>query len=77
LAQKVHDESGGAGAVVAVTTAVAADVAAADPLRLLAVTMMRSVRPTSADESVNVELVAPAIAPQAAPVESQRSHWRE
>jgi hypothetical protein len=42
FAHKVHDESGGA-AVVAVTTAVAADVAAADPLRLLAVTMMRSV----------------------------------
>jgi hypothetical protein len=29
--------------VVAATTLVAADVAAADPLRLLAVTMMRSV----------------------------------
>jgi hypothetical protein len=43
FAQKVHDESGGTTTVVAVTTAVAADVAAADPLRLLAVTMMRTV----------------------------------
>jgi hypothetical protein len=44
FAQNVHDESGGTIPVEeAVTTAVAADVAAADPLRLLAVTMMRSV----------------------------------
>src|SRR5438093_191264 len=47
LAQNVHDEPGPA-TVVAVTTAVAADVAAVDPLRLLAVTDTRIVEPTSA-----------------------------
>jgi hypothetical protein len=47
LAQKVHDESGGVTAV-AVTTAVAADDAVAEPAELLAVTDTRIVEPTSA-----------------------------
>jgi hypothetical protein len=42
---------------------------------LVAVTITRSVWATSADVSPLVEPVAPLIAAQAAPVESQRSHW--
>ena len=67
---------GGGGALVPdATTAVAAEVAAADPFRFDAVTITRSVFPTSADESVSVEVVAPPIAAQPAPEESHRSHW--
>ena len=58
----------------AVTTAVAADVAAADPLRLLAVTRTRAVAPASAVARLYVCARAPVIAWQLAPLESQRSH---
>ncbi|MGH3024942.1 MAG: hypothetical protein ACRDLR_00640 [Gaiellaceae bacterium] len=57
------------------TTAVAADVADADPFRLLAVTTSRSVLPASAAASEYADPPAPAIAEQPAPLESQRSHW--
>jgi hypothetical protein len=49
FAQNVHDESGGTIPVEgAVTTAVAADDAVAEPAELLAVTDTRIVEPTSA-----------------------------
>jgi hypothetical protein len=69
------DGAGADGAEVgAVTTAVGGDVATADPLRLLAVTMTRTVAPASAVEPVYVCAEAPVIARQLAPLESQRSH---
>jgi hypothetical protein len=72
----VEGGGGGGGVLKAdATIVVAADVAAADPFRFDAVTITRSVRPTSADESVFVEVVAPPIAAQPAPDESHRSHW--
>jgi hypothetical protein len=58
----------------AVTTAVGDDVAAADPLRLLDVTMTRTVAPVSAAETLYVCAEAPVTARQLAPLESQRSH---
>jgi hypothetical protein len=72
----VESGAGGGGAIVAdATSGVAADVAAVDPFRFDAVTITRSVCPTSADESVFAEVVAPPIAAQPAPAESHRSHW--
>jgi hypothetical protein len=58
----------------ALTTAVAADVAAPDPFLLVAVTITRSVAPASPVERVYVCVRAPVIARQLAPLESQRSH---
>ena len=74
LAQKVHDESGGAIAV-AVTTAVAADDAVAEPAELLAVTETRIVELTSAEPRRSVLPVAPATGVQEPPLELQRCHW--
>jgi hypothetical protein len=65
---------GGGGLAAETTTAVCAEAAAAEPLRFDAVTITRRVLPTSAVESAFVELVAPPIALQPAPVESHRSH---
>ena len=56
------------------TTALEGEVAAADPLRLLAVTMTRTVAPPSAAETLYVCAEAPVTARQLAPLESQRSH---
>jgi hypothetical protein len=56
------------------TIAVALDVAAAEPAELLAVTATRRVPPTSAATTTYVGLVAPAMSPHPAPVESQRRH---
>jgi hypothetical protein len=67
--------AGAGGLVAEATTAVCIEVAAADPFRFDAVTITRSVCPTSAEESVFVEVVAPPIAAQPAPDESHRSHW--
>jgi hypothetical protein len=63
---------GGEGGAVA--TAVGDDVAAADPLRLLDVTMTRTVAPASAVETLYVCTPAAVIVRQLAPLESQRSH---
>jgi hypothetical protein len=69
------DGEGADGAEVGTgTAAVGGEVAAADPLRLLAVTMTRSVAPASAVETLYVCTDAPATARQLAPLESQRSH---
>ena len=57
------------------TIAVGAEVEAAEPFRLVAVTRTRRVALRSADERLAVDEVAPAIALQLAPPESQRSHW--
>jgi len=65
---------GAGGETGAVTTAVGPDVAAADPLRLLAVTMTRTVAPESVVETLYVCAEAPVIARQLAPVDPQRSH---
>jgi hypothetical protein len=56
------------------TAAVGGEVAAADPLRLLAVTMTRSVAPPSVVETLYVCADAPVTERQLAPLESQRSH---
>jgi hypothetical protein len=74
LAHKVHDESGGA-TPVAATTAVAADVAVAEPAELLAVTDTRIVEPTSPEPRRSVLPVAPPTAVQEPPLELQRCHW--
>jgi hypothetical protein len=70
--------SGGEGAdggeTGAVTSAVEGDVAAVDPLRLLAVTMTRTVAPASAVETPYFCAQAPLMARQFASLESQRSH---
>jgi hypothetical protein len=76
FAQKVHDESGGVIAVVvAVTTAVAADDAVAEPAELLAVTDTRIVKPTSPEPRRSVLPVAPPTAVHEPPLELQRCHW--
>jgi hypothetical protein len=49
---------GGGGLAAAETTPVGADVAAVEPFRFEAVTITRSVLPTSALESVSVDAVA-------------------
>jgi hypothetical protein len=64
-----------AATVVAVTTAVAADVAIAEPAELLAVTNTRIVEPTSAEPRRSVLEVAPETAVQEPPLELQRCHW--
>jgi hypothetical protein len=61
----------GAGAVMAL---VASDVAGVDPFLFVAVTETRRVRVRSASPVWKVELTAPAIATQAFPAASQRSH---
>jgi hypothetical protein len=68
------DEPDNGSVVAGLITAVAADVAAADPLRFVAVTMTRAVAPASAVERLYVCVRAPVIARQLAPLESQRSH---
>jgi hypothetical protein len=73
FAQNVHDESGAA-TVVAVTTAVAADDAVAEPAELLAVTDTRIVEPTSAEPRRSELPVAPATGVQEPPLELQRCH---
>jgi hypothetical protein len=64
--------AGAAGA--ACTTAVAADVAFADPAEFVAVTTTRIVKPMSAGPSVYVVPVAANTFAQFAPVESQCCH---
>ena len=58
----------------ALTTAVGADVAEADPAELLAVTSTRIVEPTSALTTPYVLLVAPAMSTQLPPPLSHRRH---
>jgi hypothetical protein len=65
----------GAGAGGGATTPVASDVAVVEPLWFVAVTEMRSTKPTSADPTVYVEPPAPAIGPQALPSVEHRCHW--
>jgi hypothetical protein len=55
------------GAVAAETTGVGADVDDADPSAFVAVTVTRTVCPTSAEPTVYVSAVAPAIAVHASP----------
>jgi hypothetical protein len=57
------------------TTAVVDDAADDDPPLLAAVTITRSVEPSSEPAAVYVEEVAPAIDEQFAPPKSQSSHW--
>ena len=57
------------------TTSVGADVAVLEPPALLAVTATRSVEPTSAASTPNVEAVASGISTQPAPLASHRRHW--
>jgi hypothetical protein len=70
---------GAAGAVEAegacVTTAVAAEVALVEPLRLDATTVNRNVEPASEGATTWEMPVAPLTGAQAEPVLSQRSHW--
>ena len=63
------------GAAISDTTAVCADVTVADPYLFDAVTLTRSVAPTSADPARYVCAVAPASEAHALPAESHRSHW--
>jgi hypothetical protein len=58
----------------AATTPVAAEEADDEPALFEAVTTTRIVEPTSADTSVYVLPVAPAMSTQLAPAESQRRH---
>jgi hypothetical protein len=58
----------------AVTTPVAAEEADDEPALFEPVTTTRIVEPTSADTSVYVLPVAPAMSTQLAPPESQRRH---
>src|ERR671932_2048111 len=65
-----------AGAVAAaVTTAVCAELALLEPTELVAVTVTRSVEPTSAFATRYVCWVAPAMLVQLPPALSQRRHW--
>jgi hypothetical protein len=57
------------------TTAVALDVAVAEPAEFVAVTATRSVAPRSSAVSVYVEPDALGTAVHAAPLELQRCHW--
>ena len=63
---------GGAGAAEA-TTAEGADVATPEPYLFVAMTVTRSVFPTSAVDSTYVRLRAPEIVEHAAPAASQRA----
>ena len=65
----------GVGAGVVMTTAVAADVATALPFLFVAMTVTRTVEPTSVAVTACVALVSPVIAAQPAPPVSQRDHW--
>src|SRR6266542_5063263 len=65
----------GDGVGVAVTFAVAALVAAAEPLELLPITPTRSVLPRSLFFTTYVVVVAPAMLWQPAPLPSHTSHW--
>ena len=60
---------------VARTVSVGADVAAAEPPRCVAVTVTRSVLPTSAGLAMYVAAVAPSMSTQFAPLASHRRHW--
>jgi hypothetical protein len=62
------------GTAGAVTTAVGADAATAEPPEFEAVTRTRSVKPTSPTVAVYVLPVAPASAAHVAPAGSQRLH---
>ena len=66
----------GCGCGLPVTTAVAGDVASVLPPGPVAVTTTRMVEPTSAATRSYVGPVAPGMSTQAAPVASQRCHWR-
>ena len=57
-----------------VTAVVAFDVALVEPLAFVAVTLTRSVDPTSPLSMSRVVPVSPAIGLQFEPLESQRSH---
>jgi hypothetical protein len=57
------------------TTAVALEMAVAEPSVFVAVTATRVVEPTSVAVGVYVCAVAPEIATQFAAVASQRCHW--
>ncbi len=65
----------GAGAGGGATTPVAPEDVVVDPLWFVAVTASRSTCPTSADETVYVELADPAIGPQPEPSDEHRCHW--
>lgn len=71
----VVDVVDGAGAGGGATTPVAPELAVAEPLWFVAVTATSSVCPTSADDTVYVELEAPAIGLQPVPVLEHRCHW--
>jgi hypothetical protein len=67
---------GGAVAVGdAATAEVGAEAAVLEPFLLAAVTAKRRVDPPSADTGTYVVAVAPPMALQLAPPESQRNHW--
>jgi hypothetical protein len=57
------------------TTAIGVEAAVAEPAELVAITVERSVRPTSERPAVYVGCVAPAIAAHEPPVAEQRDHW--
>ena len=61
-------------AAAAVTTAVCAEVAVAEPVEFDAVTTIRTVLPTSAAATVCVCAVSPTMSTQPPPAESQRRH---
>jgi hypothetical protein len=68
------------GAFALTTTAVALEAAVADPSAFVAVTRTRIRRPTSADPSTYLDVVAPPTDAQSdpsgsPPLESQRTHW--
>ncbi len=60
---------------MAVTAAVAADVALVGPPEFVAVTTTRSVWPTSAEVSLYVDDPAPVMLAHASPDVLQSSHW--
>src|SRR2546430_4494453 len=66
---------GGEAGADELTTVVWLVVAGAEPVALVAVTVTRSVLPTSVAERVMPEKVSPPIAAQLAPALSQRFHW--
>ena len=63
------------GALEETTTDVEAESALACPAPFVAVTRIRSLKPTSELAATYVELVAPLIETQFAAFESQRRHW--
>ena len=57
------------------TTAVALEVAVVEPSEFVAVTLMRSLCPTSLESSSRWFVVSPEMLLQLLPFESQRTHW--